>query len=85
MLTIDCEGQGHPSKRMVMVWRRAVAREREMKWLNSRHILKVEPTDFADRFKVRMRERKVKDNSKILGLSNYEDGVAINSDVEICE
>lgn len=55
-----------------------------MKWLNSRYILKVEPTGFADRFKVGMRERE-KDNSKILGLSNWKDGVAINSDVEICE
>lgn len=47
-------------------------------WLNSKRILKVESTDFAYVFKVGMQERTVKDNSKILGLSNWKDGVSIN-------
>lgn len=51
-----------------------------MKWLNSRHNLKVKPIDFADRFKEGIREGKVKDNAKILGLSNWKDGVAIHSE-----
>lgn len=56
----------------------AVERWGKGEWLNSKFLLKVEPTDFAHRFKVGMRERQVKDNSKILGLSNWTDGVAVN-------
>lgn len=33
-------------------------RERGVKWLNSRHTLKVKPIDFADRFKGGIRERE---------------------------
>lgn len=45
------------------------------KWLNSRYILKVEPVDFADRFKVGIRRgwgRGEKEREKLKGWSSHQ-------------
>lgn len=46
------------------------------KWSDSGYILNVEQTVFAEGLDVGYRERKVKDDTNILGLRNWKDEVS---------
>lgn len=47
------------------------------KWPNSGYILKLEVSECANGLNAGYEERGIKDNSKVVGLRNWKDGVSI--------
>lgn len=47
------------------------------KWSLCRYILKIEPLDLLTSDEMCVREREVRDDFKVLDLSNWKDGIAL--------